>query len=77
MPVVSTLPYTRLVYQRMFLDQLQYLTDPDAHKFFREQEQRMKRETWERGTVELPASQLEALIALGKDLGIQVPPSFT
>lgn len=44
-PVVSTLPYTKAAYQRMFLDQLQYLTDPDAHKYFREQQQRMKRET--------------------------------
>jgi hypothetical protein len=27
------------------VDQLQYLTDPDAHKYFREQEKRMRRET--------------------------------
>lgn len=44
-PVVSTLPYTRAAYQRLFLDQLQYATDPDAHKFFRDQQQRLKRET--------------------------------
>jgi hypothetical protein len=34
-----------MAYQRMFLDQLQYLTDPDAHKHFREQQQNLKRET--------------------------------
>jgi LDH2 family malate/lactate/ureidoglycolate dehydrogenase len=39
--------------------------------------QRMKREAWERDTVDLPASQLEALVALGKDLDIEIPPSFT
>lgn len=44
-PVVSTMPYTRSAYQRMFIDQLQYLTDPEAHKKFREQEQRLKNET--------------------------------
>ncbi len=44
-PVVSTLPYTRAAYQRIFLDQLQYLTDPEAHKYFRDQQQRLKRET--------------------------------
>jgi hypothetical protein len=44
-PVVSTLPYTREAYQRLFLDQLQYLTDPEAHKYFNDQQQRMRRET--------------------------------
>lgn len=44
-PVIASLPYTRMAYRRMFLDQLQYLTDPEAHKNFREQEQRMRRET--------------------------------
>ncbi len=44
-PIVSTLPYTRAAYQRLFLDQLQYLADPEAHKFFHDQQQRMKRET--------------------------------
>ena len=44
-PIVSTLPYTRAAYQRMFLDQLQYLTDPEAHKYFHDQQTRMKRET--------------------------------
>lgn len=44
-PVVSSLLYTRAAYQRMVVDQLQYLTDPQAHKFFREQENRLRRET--------------------------------
>lgn len=44
-PIVSSLPYTRAAYQRMVVDQLQYLTDPDAHKYFRESEQRLRRET--------------------------------
>lgn len=44
-PVISTLPYTRAAYQRMVIDQLQYLTDPEAHKYFRQQQQKMKSET--------------------------------
>lgn len=44
-PIVSTLPYTRMAYRRMFLDQLQYLVDPEAHKAFRQQEQKLKNET--------------------------------
>lgn len=44
-PLLSSLPYTRMPYRRMFLDQLQYLTDPDAHKNWREQQNRMRRET--------------------------------
>lgn len=44
-PIVSSLPYTRAAYQRMVVDQLQYLTDPEAHKYFREQEQRLRRDT--------------------------------
>lgn len=53
-PVISSLPYTRAAYQRMVIDQLQYLADPDAHKYFRDQEARLRRETgqgyfWRRG----------------------------
>jgi hypothetical protein len=44
-PVVSSLPYTRAAYQRMVIDQLQYLADPEAHKYFREQEMRLRRDT--------------------------------
>lgn len=44
-PMASSLPYTRAAYRRMFLDQLQYLMDPDAHKHFREQEQQLHRNT--------------------------------
>jgi hypothetical protein len=44
-PVVSSLWQTRAAYRRIVLDQLQYLVDPEAHRNFREQEQRLKRET--------------------------------
>ena len=44
-PMISTLPYTRAAYRRMFLDQLQYLLDPEAHKYFRQQEQQLRRDT--------------------------------
>ncbi|WP_210419194.1 hypothetical protein, partial [Bradyrhizobium sp. NAS80.1] len=44
-PVLSSLWYLRAAYRRVVLDQLQYLTDPDAHKSFREQEQRLQNET--------------------------------
>ncbi len=44
-PVLSSLLVTREAYRRMFLDQLQYLADPEAHKNFREQEQRLRRDT--------------------------------
>jgi hypothetical protein len=41
----GTLPFTKAAYQRMFLDQLQYLLDPEAHKYFRAQEQQLHRDT--------------------------------
>lgn len=44
-PMLSSLPYTRAAYRRTFLDQLQYLMDPDAHKHFRAQEQQLHRDT--------------------------------
>lgn len=44
-PIVSSHPLTRAAYQRMVIDQLQYLTDPEAHKYFREQEMRLHRDT--------------------------------
>ncbi len=44
-PMLSSLPYTRAAYRRMFLDQLQYLTDPEAHQHFRQQEQSLHRDT--------------------------------
>lgn len=44
-PVVSSLWYTRAAYRRIFLDQLQYLADPQAHRALREQERRLRRET--------------------------------
>lgn len=44
-PVLSSLWYTRAAYRRVFVDQLQFLLDPAAHKSFREQEQRLLRET--------------------------------
>lgn len=44
-PIVSSLFYTRAAYRRMFIDQLQYLADPEAHQKFRQQEQTLHRQT--------------------------------
>jgi hypothetical protein len=44
-PVVGSLWYMRGAYRRVVLDQLQYLSDPEAHKNFREQETRLRNET--------------------------------
>jgi len=44
-PVLSSMWYLRQAYRRVFLDQLQYLVDPEAHKNFREQEQKLRTET--------------------------------
>lgn len=44
-PMLSSLPYTRMAYRRMVLDQLQFLADPDAHKHFREQERQLRTDT--------------------------------
>ena len=44
-PALPSLWYTRLAYRRLFIDQLQKLVDPDAHQHFRQQEQRLYRET--------------------------------
>ncbi len=44
-PVISSLWYTRLAWQRAFIDQLDYLADPDAHRTFRTRERRLARET--------------------------------
>jgi hypothetical protein len=44
-PLASTAPFLRTAYRRMFLDQLQYLVDPESHKYFRDQEKRMHKET--------------------------------
>lgn len=44
-PIVSTIPFIDMAYKRIVLDQLQYLVDPEAHKYFRNQEQRLHRET--------------------------------
>lgn len=43
-PVASSLWQTRAAYNRVLLDQLQYLADPEAHRAFREQERRFERE---------------------------------
>lgn len=43
-PVVSSLLYTRAAWNRMALDQLQYLIDPEAHQSFRRQERKLDRE---------------------------------
>lgn len=44
-PVASSLFYARAAYRRVLLDQLQYLTDPDARRDWRDQENRLRRET--------------------------------
>lgn len=44
-PVASSLWPIRAAYNRVLLDQLQYLADPDAHKSFGEQRRRYERET--------------------------------
>lgn len=44
-PVLSSLWYTRAAYRRVFLDQLQFALDPEAHRAFSDQAQRMRRET--------------------------------
>lgn len=47
-PIVSSHPFTRGAYQRLVLDQLEYLVDPEAHKYFNDKKQRMYRETGQR-----------------------------
>ena len=37
--------YTRLAWQRLVTDQLHYLTNPNAHRTFRERERRLERES--------------------------------
>jgi hypothetical protein len=44
-PIASSLFYIRAAYRRMFLDQLQYHVDPEAHQHFRAQEQALHRQT--------------------------------
>lgn len=44
-PVLSSLWPIRAAYNRVLLDQLQYLADPEAHKSFGEQRRRYERET--------------------------------
>jgi hypothetical protein len=43
-PIASTLWQTRAAYNRVLLDQVQYLADPDAHKAFADAERRFERE---------------------------------
>lgn len=43
-PLIGTLWYTRAAYERVFLDQLQYLLDPEAYRAFRRRAQNQKRE---------------------------------
>lgn len=43
-PLLSSAFYTRLAYRRVFLDQLQYLLDPEAHRAFRNQESRARQQ---------------------------------
>jgi hypothetical protein len=55
-PVLSSLWYSRLAFDRMVADQLQSLLDPDAEAAFRRQEQQRQRDYgsatwWQRGTM--------------------------
>ena len=43
-PPVSSLVYTRAAWNRIVMDQLEYLANPDAHRKFRDQERRLRRE---------------------------------
>jgi len=38
--------------------------------------QQIRREAWARGTVEIPTPHIKALVDLGDELGIAVPPSL-
>ena len=44
-PTLSTLWWARAAYQRIVLDQLQFLMDPDAHRKQRQAEERLDKET--------------------------------
>ncbi|SEK37527.1 hypothetical protein SAMN04515666_101357 [Bosea lupini] len=43
-PVASSLFYARAGWNRVFMDQLQFIADPDAHRRFRDMERRTRRE---------------------------------
>jgi hypothetical protein len=43
-PLIGTLWYTRAAYERIFLDQLQYLTDPEAYRAFKRRQQNQRRQ---------------------------------
>ncbi len=43
-PVLSSLFYTKLAYQRAFIDQLTRMADPDAHERFRRMERQARKE---------------------------------
>jgi hypothetical protein len=43
-PPFSSLVYTRAAWNRIVMDQLEYLANPDAHRKFRDQERRLRRE---------------------------------
>jgi len=49
-PVLSSHPFTRAAYKRMFVDQLQWLIDPDAEESFKGQK-RKAGAWWEPGTL--------------------------
>lgn len=44
MPVLSSLAYTRAGYNRVLMDQLQYVADPEAHQRFRQMERKLRRD---------------------------------
>ncbi len=47
-PILSSHPFTRAAYRRMFVDQLQWITDPDADASFKAQARKAKH-WWEPG----------------------------
>lgn len=55
-PPVSSLWYTRAAWNRVVMDQLEYLANPDAHRKFRDQERRLRRDFdqgfyWQPGSI--------------------------
>jgi hypothetical protein len=64
-PVLSSYWPLRAAYRRVFLDQVQYLVDPEASRQFSEQQGRMRRETGQ----EFFWTPGEALPRRGPDLG--------
>ncbi|KAA3526129.1 hypothetical protein GOZ80_14070 [Agrobacterium vitis] len=63
-PILSSHPFTRAAYRRMFIDQLQWLTDPEADEAFRRQQR--KNLWWQPGNL-TPSRLPDFSKALGAD----------